>query len=287
MTEDNQLSSGSENITQSQLAEDGTAEIDERGNKLFIEKDVDVELNDVEEAADISLWGANSDSAVALVSDTDVQEVAKQLLSSKAPKITMEYRGIIYNLFGNYNREKDSDIESDPPNEYILENTMDMHKGFNQLISSIREFLQESFGTLEFATKEIQINFPDLELCVSEDNAYTKNITMNDIVSIFKILRENSFKRGESEVPSHIHTIISLSPRFVSKYNDLVELVDNNASFAHVKGFSNDQQHPLVLDGNENEPAKCPEVVLMSSSGGDESEELLEIEDEPVADRKD
>ncbi|AMD22451.1 HGR112Cp [Eremothecium sinecaudum] len=265
LTEDDLLQeSGSEDENEIAGTEVNIGTLDNTGVKV-----VDVNDEDVK----ISTSDDNFGACVSIISDSDVQEAAKHLLLSKAPKITLEYRGITYTMFKEPNDfENESKLTNNPADKYILKSFDGMHVSFTQLFESIRGFLQTNFGTLEFLSKEIILTFPDLQLTVNEDNTYAKNITMNDIESIFKILRDNSLKRGDDNIPDHLHAVVTLGNRFVSKYNDLVELVDNDASFAHVNGFSNDQQHPLILDGNESYPSKT-EVVLESS--GDE--ELLEI----------
>ncbi|AAS53647.2 AFR276Cp [Eremothecium gossypii ATCC 10895] len=244
------------------------------------ENQLDVEIQDMDRA-DISLWGDESKSGSAAPSDTAVHEVAKQLLFLSAPLITVSFKDTTFTLFPLDNNTAGGP-QAASARGHMLADGGHMHKSFSELIAAIRAFLEREYGRLELATKELLLTFPDLDLCITEDNTYSKNISMNDIASIFNILRENSLERDEPNIPDHLHIVLTLCPRFVAKYNDLVELVDSHASFSHVRGFSNDRQHPLVIDGNEPVPERYSEVVLKSSPTEDDSDELLEIIDGPA-----
>ncbi|AGO13410.1 AaceriAFR276Cp [[Ashbya] aceris (nom. inval.)] len=244
------------------------------------EDQLDVEIQDIDKA-DISLWGDDSKSGSAAPSDTAVHEVAKQLLFVSAPLITVEFKEKTFTLFPLNDDNTASSPQVARATGHMLADGAHMHKSFSELIAAIRAFLEREYGRLELAAKELLLTFPDLDLCITEDNTYSKNISMNDIASIFNILRQNSLELGEPNTPDHLHIALTLSPRFVAKYNDLVELVDSHASFSHVKGFSNDRQHPLVIDGNDPAPERYSEVVLKSSPTADDSDELLEIIDGP------
>lgn len=257
----------------------------------------DEERADYNDGTDVVLEDDDdgADSIIDIVSDSEVQEAARQLLRSKPPKITVEYQGEEYLLFQEYDGDN---AAGDNPRVAICCDSADLHRGCDVLMARIRSFLQGIYGTIGFAAREIVLDIPDLELTINEDNRYSKDITMNDIVSIFKILKDNSIKRFEQDVPAYIKSEIKTNPRFVSRYNMLVEMVNSDATFSNTKAFSNDKCNPLVVDDGDKVINNAsingePEVIVMTDDESDiggapltkmqnsesDSDEILEIVD--------
>ena len=191
-------------------------------------------------------------------------QVSELLPMEDIPTATLEYDGVIYPLFTE--QQPEADVGGHIPG--VVEDKSLIHTEFNVFIGAIRLFLQRKYGVLSLASKEIFVEFPDLGLQLNEDNVYVKRMTMDDILSIFKTLRKNSIKNEEPNIPDTIRTVVSLRPRFVSRYNDLVEIMDNSGSFATAHGFSNDESHPVVVDeinNNNMQVADRSEIIVMDS----------------------
>ncbi|BAP73139.1 RMR1-like protein [Kluyveromyces marxianus] len=241
---------------------------------------------DDEDVDDVDLEGDDYNDDQMLDSDeelrsqlTGLTESVKSSLPVKdLPATTLEYNGIVYPMFA-------SDAEGSDQICVVQDKSL-IHTEFNIFMGSIRLFLQQKHGSLAFANKEILLEFPDLDLVCDEDNLYIKKMTMDDIISIFKVLRANSLEKSEENVPSALRAVVTLQPRFVSRYNDLVEVMDNNGSFAVARGFSNDESHPVFVDeGNQDIQTtstdnRNSEIVVMDSDeaslkGSDSDIEIL------------
>ncbi|CUS24236.1 LAQU0S14e03246g1_1 [Lachancea quebecensis] len=219
----------------------------------------------------------DNDSIIDIVSESEVYEAAKQLLSSKPPQIRVNYQGESYLLLGEYDGDNAKEWGFD---KIICGDSADLHRGFNIAFGRIRLFLQNVHGGLELLSKELSFGFPDLDLVMEEDNMYNKDITVNDVVSIFKIIKDNSIKKCEPNVSNYLTINVSTKPRFVSRYNSLVEMLNGDATFSNIKVFSNDRSHPVVLDESVQTPnAKHAEVIIMSSEEEKTDNEEANYED--------
>lgn len=247
------------------------------------ENELDATAKDYDNSTIIS--EEDDDSLIDIMSESELQDTAKKLLCFEHPDIILHYKHDVYMLF------KSTNPEYHPSLRYVLMDNIGLHVNLNVVLSSIRQFIQNTYGSLEVANREIFLNFTDLSLNLGEDNIYIRNITINDIVSIFEALKRNSIQKQESNIPTHININISLLPRFVSRYNDLVEMIDNDAGFSSISGFSNDIEHPLLLDDGEILPNNGLSAVVIGSdedkpnktdaSDLDDSD-LLEIVDEII-----
>ncbi|SCU82849.1 LAFA_0D00386g1_1 [Lachancea sp. 'fantastica'] len=212
----------------------------------------------------------DNDSIIDIVSESEVNEAAKQLLSAKAPQINVNYKNETFLLLGEYDGDNAGERDS---SKIICKDSADLHRGCHIIFGRLRLFLQNVNRPLDLLSRELKMEFPDLDLIMEEDNMYNKDITINDIVSIFKILKDNSIKKCEANVPTIITINVSTKPRFVSRYNSLVEMLTGDATFSNIRVFSNDESHPVVLDDGEQIENKDTEVIVMSS--GDEKEESV------------
>ncbi|SCU87923.1 LANO_0D00518g1_1 [Lachancea nothofagi CBS 11611] len=210
----------------------------------------------------------DDDSIIDIISESEVYEAAKQLLNTKAPQIKVCYKDEVFLLLGEYDGDnaKDGDNQQGwDKSRLICEDSADLHRGCNVVFGRIRLFLENLRGGLDLLSRELLMEFPDLDLVMEEDNMYNKDITMNDVVSIFKILKDNSIKKCVPDVPTFLTIDVNTRPRFVSRYNSLVELLSGDATFSNIQVFTNDKSHPVVLDDNEQAELKGTEVIVMSS----------------------
>ncbi|SCU95599.1 LADA_0G16446g1_1 [Lachancea dasiensis] len=254
-----------------QLKAEVTVDNDERSSKSR-ETSERLQSDSDEDAGD------DADSIIDIVSESEVNEAAKQLLNAKAPQIKVNYKGDTFLLLGEYDGDNGQEWDK---KMLICEDTADLHRGCNVIFGRIRVFLQNLRGGLDLLSRELQMEFPDLDLRMEEDNMYNKDITINDIVSIFKILKDNSIKKCEPNVPTFLTINVSTKGRFVSRYNSLVELLSDNATFSTIRVFSNDQSHPVVLDDTEQPDSNNKEVIIMSSDDekGDLKQNTKSIEE--------
>lgn len=187
-----------------------------------------------------------------------VQEIFS---ANELPLTTLEYDGHIFKMFPDKDSVENKNVQ------VVIEDKSLVHMEFNLFIAAIRVFLEKKYGVLPLSSKEIFIEFPDLNLQLNEDNIYVKRMTMDDIISIFNSLRINSIRRQEKDIPEIVRAVVVLRPRFVSRYNDLVEIMDNNGSFSTAQGFSNDKSHPVIVDetGSSLSHTRKTEIFVMDS----------------------
>lgn len=257
-------------------------EANEAGSSVENDENDGIETINRDEQSSSGSMSVHSDSIVSdyedeqmIDSDEDLrnqlkglgESVKESLPSADIPDTTLEYAGEVYPMFS---KDNDNGTDNNEQQSVVIEDRSLIHMELNYLIAAIRLFLQNKHGALSLASKEILLHFPSLDLLCNEDNLYIKKMTMDDIISIFKVLRTNSLRNGEENVPSTLRIVVSLQPRFVSRYNDLVEVMDNNGSFAVVHGFSNDESHPVFVDeGNQDGSnftgGRSSEVIVMDS----------------------
>ncbi|CAR31098.1 hypothetical protein ZYGR_0P04040 [Zygosaccharomyces rouxii] len=270
----------------------GVALVDEEEDLLEYDNSMsssgEQEGSDREEAGNGNANG--SEDKVHVVSDNEIRQAAEQLLQHKLPQVFIEYNGHGFLLFDC--EEKDQ-LQFNLP--VICEDTKGFVHGCNELFNLIRRFLEDYHGKLSFVSKELILELPCLDLTLCEDNVYNSQITFSDITTIFDILRQRSLENLETDVPECIRGTVSTRPRFVSRYNTLVELTQSSATLKNIKPFQNDETHPLVLDDNglPSTHGQTKEVVVMNLEEDEDnadremddkqdrsdSEELLEIVD--------
>ncbi|CCH61076.1 hypothetical protein TBLA_0E00130 [Henningerozyma blattae CBS 6284] len=212
---------------------------------------------------------------------------------SKIPKIQLNYKNDTFLLFDyDDNQYNDDDDDDDDDNKYtgnngqeveandfpvIFEDVTLLLKTCTDSMKNIRQFLEVFYGKLAFLTSEILLDFEVLNLTLCEDNIYNSYVTFKDIGMIFDILRENSIKEGNKNAPSVLQATVKTRERFVSRYNTLVELTQNSATLANVVPFTNDEEHPVLLEDNDNSvnPSKPKEVVYVNLDD-DEENDIIE-----------
>ncbi|SCV04749.1 LAME_0H20934g1_1 [Lachancea meyersii CBS 8951] len=260
-----------QDVQVSAQAESGvTVDDDNNEERDVLKKSKNLDNDDKNEDRD-----DDEDSIIDIVSESEVNEAAKQLLSAKSPQIRVNYRDETFLLLGEYDGDNAGEWEA---SKVICKDSADLHRGCHVVFGRIRLFLQNIQRGLDLLSRELQMEFPDLDLVMEEDNMYNKDITINDVVSIFKILKDNSIKKCEADVPTSLTINVSTKPRFVSRYNSLVEMLSGDATFANIQVFSNDQSHPVLLDDADQPENKKTEYIIMSSD--DEKDGVQKEEDE-------
>ncbi|EDO15625.1 hypothetical protein Kpol_489p6 [Vanderwaltozyma polyspora DSM 70294] len=240
--------------------------VDDDGVCVTLDDDVCVSLDDSvlkkpkleeksTEAENNDAKGGNDNTEVQISIEDQIKEAAKALLKKKIPTIVILYEGTRFLLFNS--DEPEAELAA-----IVCEDESMLHQNCGTLMKVLREFMENYYGKLHFVTKELMMEIPCLELTLCEDNIYNEKITFNDILSIFEILRERSIERGENGIPDHLNVQIAVRPRFVSRYNSLVELTESDASLSNIKPFSNDECNPLVLDDEIDGGEVVSEIVV-------------------------
>ncbi|CAI4039047.1 hypothetical protein SMKI_07G0140 [Saccharomyces mikatae IFO 1815] len=237
----------------------------EEAHKMVELDDVGVQLEDGEEEDlleyDDELVEESSSS------EANIRNVAEVLMTSKMPKVTVKYKDTTFLLFIS----EDED-ESNYP--IMCENAALYQRPMGEFMESIRKFMGNRFGMLAFATKELVLQLKSLDLTLFEDNVYNNHISFSDIYTVFKILKERSESNFETDIPTHLTIELSTRPRFVSRYNALVELTESSATLKNIKPFSNDETHPLILDDNDQSVHHNTSEVIVMDIDDEEGEEF-------------
>lgn len=221
---------------------------------------------------------------VRVVSDNEIRQAAEQLLRQKLPQVFIQYSDHQFLLF---DCEENSQLEVNLPT--ICEDNRGFAHSCNELFNFIRRFLEDYYGKLSFVSKEIILELPCLDLTLCEDNVYNTQITFSDLTTIFNILRQRSQENSETDVPDCIRGIIGTRPRFVSRYNTLVELTQSNATLKNIRPFRNDETHPLILDDNgpTSTQQQSKEVVVMNLEEDEDNATTARKEMDDKRDRSD
>lgn len=201
-------------------------------------------------------------------SNGEARKAAEMLLKKEKPCVTVSYGTDLFLLF-------DCAGQTDLPsvNSIICDKESDLYDSCSGLFGSLRRFLEEFYGSLSFLSKELLLDIPCLDIVLCEDNVYNSQITFDDVATIFKILKERSERNKEPNIPRWLETKLTVRPRFVSRYNALVELTQTSATLGNIKPFTNDSSNPLVLDDN-SAPVAVVETVTMDVDDEDEGEKV-------------
>lgn len=239
---------------------------EEEAHKTVEVDDVGVQLDEGDEE---DLLEYDDELVEEQPSDARIRNVAETLMKSELPKVTVEYKDATFLLFT-------SDDKNESNNPIICENAALYQRPMGEFMESIRKFMGNRFGRLAFATKELVLQLKSLDLTLFEDNVYNNHISFSDVYTIFKILKERSESNFETDIPTHLAIELSTRPRFVSRYNALVELTESSATLKNIKPFSNDETHPLIVDDNDQYTHQnTSEVIVMDIDDdvGEDSED--------------
>lgn len=207
---------------------------------------------------------------------SNIRRIANELLQKPVNKVLINCNGDTFLLFDYKKNGNSKNIDGLSSSNDSRSNTVDdadisypvicpdsqiNSQSSNVLMATIRQFLEDYYGKLKFTTKEIILNIPSLDITLFEDNIYNNQVTFEDIQTIFRILKSRSEKNNEANIPKFLIGNIELRPRFVARYNTLVELTESSATLENIRPFSNDKSHPLVLDDNA---VDIQETVVMN-----------------------
>lgn len=230
--------------------------------------------------------------------NSNLRQIANELLQKPVNKVLINFNNDTFLLFDylknrnfkNINKENSKSSVSSESSASSVNPTNNADSSYpiicpnsdvnshpsNVLMTIIRHFLEDYYGKLKFATKEILLNIPSLDIILYEDNIYNNQITFEDIQTVFRILKARSKQNNEDNIPEFLIGNIELRPRFVARYNTLVELTESSATLQNIRPFSNDKSHPLILEDNV---ADISEPVVLNI---DDEEEEQEKEKEKV-----
>jgi hypothetical protein len=197
-------------------------------------------------------------------------------------------------------------FRSDGDTEALFEDSWLKSQSLETFFSSIRQTLESELASLttSFAMDEIVLAIPDLDvsiaevtsplappsswhgvLTVSEDNCYTREISLQDLVNLINDLCvKNGTERSET-----CKLYLSLQPRFIARFNQLVSLTSQtwDSSKQNVEDpAGNDEQEEEAnveeADGGEGEmiDEDLHEGEYIDYEGEDIGAEVPEYEDE-------
>ena len=196
-------------------------------------------------------------------------------------------------------------FRSDGDTEALFEDAWLKSQPLETFFSSIRQTLESELASLttSFAMDEIVLAIPDLEvsiaevisplappsswhgvLTLSEDNCYTREISLQDLVNLINDLCvKNGTERSET---CKLH--LSLQPRFIARFNQLVSLTSQtwDSSKQNVEDPAGDEEEEeeanVEGDGGEGEmiDEDLHEGEYIDYEGEDIGAEVPEYEDE-------
>lgn len=92
---------------------------------------------------------------------------------------------------------------------------------------------------------ELRIDIPELALSVTEDNVFTREMKLDDLLNCFYDLKANSEATENTDnVPDKLTIFISMQQRFVSRYQKLQRLAAERGTFAQVNVRKHDEAEP-------------------------------------------
>ncbi|KAL8859913.1 MAG: hypothetical protein Q9178_003746 [Gyalolechia marmorata] len=155
-----------------------------------------------------------------IVSGADIsQETQSAHEISHVHPVTVKYQAREMYLFPPTEEQKDHD-------KFFLSDEGLAAEGIRSLFGGFRDFLGESIGDME----ELEIKFDDLDLCISESNIDTANITLVHILDIYCQLHYNE----SNDTPKSMHLTLSTNPRFADKLNYLEDLVTEGVGLSQL-----------------------------------------------------
>ncbi|KAL8930036.1 MAG: hypothetical protein Q9172_000121 [Xanthocarpia lactea] len=174
--------------------------------------------------------GDNSNQPIASGADISQETQSAHEISHVHP-VTVKYQDREMYLFPPTEEQKDHD-------KFFLSDEGLAAEGIQSLFGGFRDFLGESIGEME----ELEIKFDDLDLCISESNIDTANITLVHILDIYCQLHYNE----SNETPKSMHLTLSTNPRFADKLNYLEDLVTEGVGLSQLayENSSSDNRSP-------------------------------------------
>jgi hypothetical protein len=143
-------------------------------------------------------------------------------------------------------------FRSDGDTEALFEDSWLKSQSLETFFSSLRQTLSDELASLtsSFAMEEIVLAIPDLEVSIAEvwpvglrlyeDNCYTKEISLQDLVNLINSLHVKS----GAERPETCRLLLSLQPRFIARFNQLVSLSSQSWNSTVTKQIFEAEGHP-------------------------------------------
>lgn len=230
-----------------------------------------VEVTETAETADTA--GAKEDTKVEDKQgndESDIKEIISEIKRTAADQPAEDKSSSTATSLGNtgISIAKDIEIATVPVivtvanTEFLLTPSLDetlshlvaLYDDVEVLQSTIEEFfnkLRSNEDLEEFhhfqLSEEITLDAPELgDLKITEDNIYSRDITVLDLVNTFKLLQ----KCLDEECPKALSLKISFQPRFITRFNRLTELIRLGKGFSHING---DFKHIMKRALDEND----------------------------------
>ena len=186
-------------------------------------------------------------------------------------------------------------FRSDGDTEALFEDNWLKSQPLETFFSSIRQTLESELASLtsSFAMDEIVLAIPDLDvsiaevisphshricgLTVSEDNCYTREISLQDLVNLINDLCvKNGTERAET---CKLH--LSLQPRFIARFNQLVSITSQtwDSSKQNVEDAAGDEEGQEA-DAEEEGDGGEGEIIDEDLDDHDHDEEYIDYEGE-------
>lgn len=203
--------------------------------------------------------------------DEESSEDSNNILlgSRSVPKVKIIFKKAKYGLYANVPVQKGCEATL----QHFTDKVEKSFENMDVICTTIKKSLLQYTPSSELANNEMVIYVKELDLTLEEDNKYNKNITLQDLCSIYRSLLENT-KSLDDEYTEVLTFEITTKKRFLNRYNELVELVDNKGNLTHIKKFTNDSGHPVILD-DENDDSSIDSRIINTTG-------TLEGEDEVV-----
>lgn len=94
--------------------------------------------------------------------------------------------------------------------------------------------------------KELVLVIPELNLSITEDNIYSRDITIEDFIVSFENLNSNSINDGEELVYKSLSFLLTSQTRFITNFNNLTESIRRGKGFNCVS-LENSALEPIVI----------------------------------------
>ncbi|KAK9464775.1 hypothetical protein V1512DRAFT_267427 [Lipomyces arxii] len=117
-------------------------------------------------------------------------------------------------------------IESDVPQ--ILDDDFMLSQPLEMFFPLLRGVFSGSVAD----DSELLLEIPQLKLSVTEDNTYTHEVTVYDLVELYDNL---CGAEAEAKVPSVLEIKLKTQPRFISRFNYISELIRNGHGLSYLK----------------------------------------------------
>ncbi|KAL6935066.1 uncharacterized protein HGUI_01663 [Hanseniaspora guilliermondii] len=204
--------------------------------------------------------------------DEESSEDSNSILvgSRSVPKVMIKFKKGKYGMYANVPVQRGCEATL----QHFTDKVEKSFENMDVIFSTIKKSLLQFTPSSELANNEMIVYVKELDLTLEEDNKYNKNITLQDLCSIYRSLSENT-KTLNDEYTEILTFEVSTKKRFLNRYNELVELVDNRGNLTHIKKFSNDSGHPVVLDDENDDNSIDKRIINITGSPGDEDEVVV------------